>query len=81
MWLREFLAECRENDSVLCCSDATGLLEAIKRGTVFDLLFLDVYLPDMKDGREMLLSRASAKDIRKAYQDYLFSHMIDRMDR
>ena len=35
----------------------------------------------LKDGREMLLSRASAKDIRKAYQDYLFSRMLDRMDR
>ena len=48
MQLREFLAECRTNDSVLCFSDAAGLLQAIKGGTIFDLLFLDVYLPDMK---------------------------------
>ena len=35
----------------------------------------------LKDGREVLLSRGSAKEIRKAYQDYLFSRMVDRMDR
>ena len=53
--LREFLAECRANDSVLCYSDATGLLGAIGRGSIFDLLFLDVYLPDMK-GTELAAS-------------------------
>ena len=46
--LREFLAERRASDSVLCCPDAAGLLKAIERGATFDLLFLDVYLPDMK---------------------------------
>ena len=35
----------------------------------------------LKDGREVLLSRGSAKEIRKAYQDYLFSRMVNRMDR
>ena len=46
--LREFLEECRANDSILSCPDAASLLEAIEGGTIFDLLFLDVYLPDMK---------------------------------
>ena len=46
--LRGFLAECRANDPVMCYSDAAGLLGAVKGGAVFDLLFLDVYLPDMK---------------------------------
>ncbi|MBQ9003149.1 MAG: response regulator transcription factor [Eggerthellaceae bacterium] len=35
----------------------------------------------LKDGREVLLSRSNAKEIRKAYQDYLFSRMVDRLDR
>ena len=35
----------------------------------------------LKDGRELLLSRANAKGIRKVYQDYLFSRMVDRLDR
>ena len=46
--LRDFLIELRLRDSVRCFSDACSLLGAIGEGAVFDLLFLDVYLPDMK---------------------------------
>ena len=46
--LRDFLVELRENDSIACFGDAADLLVAVRDGATFDLLFLDVYLPDMK---------------------------------
>lgn len=53
--LRDFLAELRLRDSVRCFSDAAGLLQAIEGGATFDMLFLDVYLPDMK-GTELAVA-------------------------
>ena len=46
--LRDFLAELRGSDSIACFGNASGLLAAVRDGAAFDLLFLDVYLPDMK---------------------------------
>lgn len=46
--LQGFLAKCRPNDQVLCFSDGTSLVDAVRSGAIFDLLFLDVYLPDVK---------------------------------
>ena len=56
----------------------------VTRGVVVNADFIERMGPKscvLKNGREVLLSRRNAKEIRKAYQDYLFSRMVDRMDR
>jgi len=46
--LRSILSACRPHDPIIYFRDATNLLGAILEGLTFDLLFLDIYLPDMR---------------------------------
>ena len=56
----------------------------VSRGIVVNADFIERMGPKscmLKDGREVLLSSGSAKEISKAYQDYLFSRMVDRVNQ
>jgi len=65
----------RHIDGLLSCSG-----EAVIRRSVDFIERMGPKSCVLKDGREVLLSRGSAKEIRKSYQDYLFSRMVDRAD-
>lgn len=46
--LRNILTSVRGKEQVVSFSTGKEVLQALENGTVFELLFLDIYLPDMK---------------------------------